>query len=223
MDNITVVVPTSYIPSHPSTKILDETLSSIRTHLPTARIIVTCDGLQAKDALHRAEYGDYMDAISGVNIIRRYAQHVHQSGMLFDILALVETPLMLYLEHDWVLGFPIEWGLLEEAILAGPANYVKFYQGFRIHPLHEHMMVGRLLFKDVPLIQTLQYSANPHLASTAWYRSLKSFFRGQTDYIENLLHGPIATAPWEDYKLTIYNPIQGDMKRSYHLDGAGSR
>ena len=96
---------------------------------------------------------------------------------------------------------------------------MKFHAGNRIHPLHEHMMFDRLISHGIPLIKTVQYSANPHVASAAWYRNLEFRFREKTDYIENILHGPIAVAPWDDYKLMIYNPITGDMKRAFHLDG----
>lgn len=223
MGNITVVIPTSLIPSHPSTRIIERTLASVRSHLPDAPIIVTCDGLAHGTPYNRARYDEYMSRLVGV-AVKRYGMPIHQSGMLVDVLPSIKTQLLLYLEHDWELGHPIEWAQLESIILSGEAHYVKFYQSNRIHPLHEHMMLERVIWRGAPLIKTLQYSANPHLASTTWYRTLvESYFRGRIDYIENLLHGPIAIAPWADYKLLIYNPVQGDMKRSFHLDGAGSK
>ena len=37
-NDITIVVATSVLPSHPDTKIIDETISTIRSHLPKNEI-----------------------------------------------------------------------------------------------------------------------------------------------------------------------------------------
>jgi hypothetical protein len=44
--DITVVLVTSVIPSHPETYIVEETIKSIRHHLPDSEIILQIDGLR---------------------------------------------------------------------------------------------------------------------------------------------------------------------------------
>ena len=201
-----------------------KTLVSVWGHLPDCPIIVTADGAKEPNTA----YEEYLDAIEGMAKVgwplevRRFDRHVHQSGMMAEILPTVETKLLLYLEHDWWLLPPVEWDMMARVILEGEANYIKLYQGDRIHPLHEHMMFRRRILHGVGLIDTVQYSANPHLASTDWYRSLTHLFTGKTDYIENLLHGPVANAPWGVFKCCIYNPVEAGMRRTQHLDGARS-
>jgi hypothetical protein len=216
--NITVLIPTSSIPSCPSTEIIDETIASIKSHLPEVKVIVTCDGLQSKHECRRAQYEEYKTRIRADKVMI-FETRVHQSGMILAALPLVETPLLFYLEHDWEVLHPIEWDVITDMILSGRANYVKLHSGSRIHPLYEHMMFKRIMYRGVPFIQTTQFSANPHLALTAWYRSLTPFFENKCEYVENLLHGETGNSPWEKHKLMIYNPIHGDMARVHHLDG----
>lgn len=224
MERVTVIIPTSPIPSHPSTRIIDETIASVRKHLPDAPIIITCDGVSDDQQFQRPAYEEYLARLRNEKEISvvPFLKRIHQSGMMEFALAEVKTPLLLYLEHDWTLGHPIEWDALSDIITIREANYIKFHAGDRIHPLHEHMMGKRIIIRGVPIIGTVQYSANPHLATTEWYRKLIPLFSGKVDFIENLLHGPIANAQWSSYRCAIYNPIEGGMKRAFHLDGKGS-
>ena len=149
----------------------------------------------------------------------KFEAHVHQSGMMCAALPRVTTPLIFYVEHDWVILHPVEWEAIFEVLLSGEANYIKLHAGNRIHPLYEHMMFDRVMLHGAPFIKTVQYSANPHVASTTWYRGLIPLFEGKCDFIENILHGVIGDSPWEKHRLMIYNPIHGDMTRVHHLDG----
>jgi hypothetical protein len=144
--------------------------------------------------------------------------------MLKDALDMVKTPLILYLEDDWEFVNTIEWDGLSDIIQSGYANYIRFYAGHRVVPQNEHMMFERVIEHEIPLIKTTQFSANPHLASTAFYRDpVLSYCQGKTDMIENLLHGPCASEPWERWRLCIYNGIaDATMQRVRHLDGKNS-
>ena len=44
--DITIVLVTSVLPSHPNTDIIDETIKSIRFHFPDNEIIMQIDGLR---------------------------------------------------------------------------------------------------------------------------------------------------------------------------------
>jgi hypothetical protein len=77
---------------------------------------------------------------------------------------------------------------------------------------------------QVGIIRTRQWSQNPHLARTDFYRFLqKEYLDKETDFCENILHGMIGKADdWDRFRLGIYNPIEGDQQRVRHLDGKGS-
>ena len=61
---ITVVIPTSVLPSHPSTKIIDETIENVRVHLPNCDILLQIDGLRDEQLDRKADYDKYKTVIS---------------------------------------------------------------------------------------------------------------------------------------------------------------
>ena len=63
MSNITVVIPTSPIPSHPSTDILDETIFNTRQYTG-ARIIIMFDGVHESLAHRKEDYENYKIAVN---------------------------------------------------------------------------------------------------------------------------------------------------------------
>ena len=220
---ITILISTSPRPSHPSPRILDQTILSVRSQLPDAPIVIMADG-----GTESEDYTLFLNHIRdrySNSVLQAHHSHVQQSGMLERALAEVKTPLILYLEDDWEIHPGIEWGKLGEIIESGYANYIRLYACHRIIPCHEHMMHGRVMERGVPLVKTTQWSQNPHLASTSFYRgTILPHCLHRTDMIENIMHGLCAGAAWEEYKLTIYNPEwNGSMCVVTHLDGKGTR
>lgn len=241
VSDITVVIPTSPIPSHPSTRIIDEAIVSVRTQLPDAPIIITADGTGEQAESYNQTYISYVDALRSrwpSLTITLYGNHVHQSGMMSDTLPRIATKLLLYWEHDWKLHPDVPWEEMSQLILRGEFNYIKLHASPRISPYHEFLMRERVMFQGyapndryvdgipgsvLSIIKTQQFSANPHLASVEWYRTIeRKHLFGKCDFVEHLLHGPAAQLPWEEWKLGILNPMSGDMFRIHHLDGRGS-
>jgi len=58
---ITVLIPTFWIPSCPDTSIIDEVILSVRERLPDAPIIIMCNGLR-DELIHRKQ--DYYEYVS---------------------------------------------------------------------------------------------------------------------------------------------------------------
>ncbi len=229
--DITVVVPTCPRQSHPSTKILDETIASVRKELPESLIIIACDGPRIElDREQLIRYDGFCSAIEGRydnTRVVRFKERGHQTGNLEILLPQISTPLIFYCEDDWRILPGVQWAELSKLILDGEYNYVKLYPAPRISPWHEHHMFKRVHHEmgaeHVFMVQTNQFSANPHLASTAWYRNMyERHLSNKVEFIEEVLHGIIGQAPWEEYKLSIYNPSYGDLYRCLHLDGKGS-
>lgn len=234
LSGVTVIVPVSPIASHPETHILEETIASVRHHLPDSEIILTFDGVRPEQEDRRQ---DYEEAIRRTLWLADHAwgnvcpfihdSHRHQSGMMRAALDEVRTPLLLYVESDTPLVTDelIAWPAITEFILSGQSNLVRLSHESHLLPAHSHMHHGTDhagLFT-----RTSQYSARPHVAAVAYYRRcLDSYFTPHArSFLEDRLHGVVdeawntdGMAGWNQHRLHIYTP-EGNIKRSWHSDG----
>lgn len=233
-DLITVVMPTSQIPSHPSTAVIDETLATVRAHLPRAEVLITADGGTGAgydEYLWRLVLACHQRHDRVLPIIHR--RHLHQAEMMRQVLPLVRTPLVLYVEHDAPLtpDREIPWEAAAAAIGSGEINALRFHFETGVHPEHVHLMpdleprhaaVGAL-----PYLRCAQWSQRPHLAATDYYRRILAdhFEVGRPAFIEDVMHSVLdcawrdhGLAGWDHHRLAMFAP-PGDIKRSYHLDG----
>lgn len=228
-DDISVIIPTSPIPSHPSTEIIDETIKSIRYHLDSP-IFVLIDGVRKEQENMKGSYEEYIQKLlwkcnfEYENVIPVFfPQHKHQSGMMKGILPQIETPLLLFVEHDTplVTDEPIEWDFLKKSILSGKAHAIRLHYEAVIPEEHKHLMIGEVEDK---LLKTAQWSQRPHLARTDFYKEIMKFFSEESNcFIEDLLHGKLQDAwkdgKWDNWKVFIYCPDEKNIKRSLNLDG----
>ena len=171
-DNITVVIPVSPIKSHPETRILEQTIESVRTNLPNSEIIITFDGVRPEQEQMRVNYNEHIRRILwkcrfwGNTTPIIFDGHIHQNGMMKEIIDRISTPLILYAEQDTplVTDEPIEWEMLQSKILDGTSNVIRLYHEGVIPKEHESLMIGN---DGEKLIRTYQWSQRPHLASLA--------------------------------------------------------
>lgn len=229
-DNITILIPTSPIKSHPDTSILSFVLDSCRFHFPTARILVMADGLRREQESYRERYDQYKDRLRTASTtvwrnvqILEFPEHAHQVGMTREALKSITTPMMLFVEHDTpiVTDEPIEWTGIAMAIMDGTSNMVRLLHEAHILEAHKHLTLETITHNGVRFTKTLQWSQRPHLAKTDFYRDiLKVHFSENADsMIEDRMHGACQDQPWEYSKMLIYNPNDRNIKRSYHTDG----
>lgn len=233
MDEITVVIPTSVLPSHPSLEIIEETLATIRVHLPTSEIILQIDGLRDEQADRKADYDEYKTRIlwnclhhpDYKNILPVvFDKHSHQSTMMRETIDLIKTPLILYVEGDAPLtpDMSIDWQKCIDFIINGEANTIRFHHEGVIPREHEGLMLGE---KD-GFMRTVQWSQRPHLSSVLYYAQCVLPTLKKDYFIEDTYHGTVMN-DWHDYgkigwnkhRLWIYYPNPDNIKRSYHLDG----
>lgn len=238
--DITVVLPTSPIPSHPDTAIVEETVASIRHWLPDAEILLTFDGLGPEHFHRHDSYEEYIRRVLwladhggwGPVAPEVFTTHQHQSGMMRWAMPEIHTPLLLYVEHDTplVTDEKIDWDAAVKFLHSGRGDLLRFHHESVIPNEHGPMMHGGYWHK-CGVIRTSQWSQRPHLATTAFYeRILKSHFTWNDKvFIEDQMHGICQSAylrhgmgGWQQYRLHIYDPGGGNIKRSYHLDGRKS-
>jgi hypothetical protein len=232
---ITVVITCSPLKSHPDTRIIDETIASVREQLPAAEIILVHDGVRTEQEHMRASYEEYQRRIlwkaarDGHILPLRMEQHVHQAVCTKRALEYVETPLMLFVEGDTPLCGDIPWTDIGNTILNGDANLVRFSHEVTILEPHKYLMVDQWSQEKcgVPMTRTVQWSQRPHLASTAFYRSLldRYFPNDECNFIEDVVYGKLIIdwdrdrdMAWKMWRTWIYTP-EGNIQRSRHTDG----
>lgn len=230
---VTVLIPVSPIKSHPSIEILEETVKSIRHHLPEAEIIITFDGVRPEQEDLRVVYNESIRrALYKCNtewnaVPMIFHEHTHQVGMAKAALETVHTPVILYCEQDTplVTDEPIEWNKLIADITLFYANVIRFHFEAGIPEPHKHLVIGK---PENHLLKTIQWSQRPHLASTDFYRYMleHNFSPGAKCFIEDKIHSVVQQdyrsmqyRGWDMWKLFIYYPDEKNIKRSLNLDG----
>ncbi len=227
MNDITVLIPVAPIPSNPSSEVLDETLASIRERLPDSEIILMFDAVPAHLMELKAKYEQFTQhmlwkvehEMENVTPII-FEQHSHQSTMLRKGLDMVRTPLVLWSEQDTPLHNDIPFKELEEVVLTGYANSIRFHHEAAIPVDHEHLMLDKepIDILGVPLIRTRQWSGRPHLALTSFYRDIVAKYWKDKMFIEHIMYGIVEGGNYDEFRLHLYAP-QGSLVRSLHLDG----
>lgn len=227
---VTVILVSSVLPSHPSTGIIDETIASIRHHLPDSEIILQLDGLREEQQDRKEDYDEYKRIVlwkclhEWTNVLPVvFEEHSHQTNMMKETIGLVKTPLMLYVEADCplVTDYEIDWDECIEMITSGRANTIRYHFEAHVPEVHNHLMLKR----EGNFLQTIQWSQRPHLTKTDYYREVVLPTVKEKFFIEDTFHGVVQDdyntkkyKGWGIHKLWIYHP-DGVIKRSYHLDG----
>lgn len=236
VESITVLIPTSPIPSHPSTDIIEETIRTVRERLSDVEIVVMFDGVREEQQGRKADYETYKQRMlwkinfeyENVTPIV-FDEHLHQAEMTRRALELVDTDIVMFVEHDTPICENIPFSQIITTLKSGHIDLLRLNHEALILPDHEHLMYGRTKIGWLPVVQTAQWSQRPHLARTEFYKRIlhENFSESSRTMIEDVMHGVVAEGykmrgrgAWNDYKLAIYAP-DGDMKRSYHLDGRG--
>jgi hypothetical protein len=239
-NNITVLIPTSPIPSHPSTAILDETIANIRKYTD-AEIIIMQDGVHESLQHRLLDYQKYCSIVNkrmhdgsyGNCRVIPFPEHNHQSMMTRYVLCnLVKTPLVMFCEHDTSPIGDIPFDDICQ-LIGVTLNCVRFNIFHEIPDEHRYLMLGKteVVLND-PIRRhfferTIQWSQRPHIAKTEWYiKILETYFKDQNQrsMIEDVMHSVVQTAyeaqGQDTFGLAIYTP-EGNQLRSYHSDGRG--
>lgn len=235
-EQITVLVPTSPIPSNPDTFILEDTIKSIREQLPTSEIIIMIDGVRSQQEDRLPDYIEYTRRVVWLcervwtNVLPLIMdEHLHQAMMTRLTMNEVRTPAILFVEHDTPLVGVIPWSNLLGAIETGKVNVIRLHHEASILEPHKPLMldVEPQIIAGAPLLRTFQWSQRPHLSSSNFYRHMLSTYFGRRSrtMIEDLMYGTVYThhkeegvKGWDKFRLWMFSP-EGDMKRSTHSDG----
>ena len=227
--DITIVMATSVLPSHPDTKIIDETISKIRYHFPENEIIMQIDGLRVEQINRKKDYDEYKNRVlwkclhEWKNVLPVvFPTHQHQTNMMLKTISTIKTSVLLYVEGDAPLTEDyIDWQKCLDMIEYQKANTIRFHFESLIPNPHKHLMFGL----EDGFMKTSQWSQRPHLSLVKYYKDTVLPNSWQGSFIEDGFHGKViedckiyGDAGWNNHKLWIYHP-EGSIQRSYHLDG----
>jgi hypothetical protein len=230
----TIIVPTSPIPAHPDTSIIHGVLASLIYHFPASRVVITCDGVRQELAARQPAYDWYIRRLVDSVLpalstfphqfcVSLHDRHMHQAAMMREVIGNVDTPLVLFCEHDIAVrtDVPTDWQMMANAIMSGRVDLCRLMLHEGVHPEHEHLY-GPPIDEYPYLRPQRQFSGWTHLASTAMYRRLLQDFNPRARVmIERYVGRVIEPRPWSDFKLTSYIPDPAAARRIYHLHGRG--
>ena len=232
INDITIVIPTSVLPTHPETDIIDEVISSIRKYFPDNEIILQVDGLREEQAHRKPQYDEYKNRIlwkclhEYTNVLPIiFDEHMHQSNMMQESLHLITTPLMMYVEGDIALrdDVQINWQEILDMLDSKKAYTVRFYTfNVTIEPTHMPLMMEQ----EGDFVKTFQWSQQPHISYVSYYRDTVLPNTTPNLFIEDKFYGKVfadcheTPERWDDHRLWLYNPVgASDIRLGKNLDG----
>lgn len=237
VEQVTVLVPTSPIASHPDTSILQETLTNTLKHFnEPVQTIIMADGVRDDFRDYEMNYLEYLSRVLWMArqrpiLVLTHDEHEHQARMTREALEYVRTPTILFVEHDAPLvpDYDFDFERLTQPILKGEANVIRFHHEALVLDVHRHLMLEQpTKISGIELWKTRQWSQRPHLASTAFYRTmLTNYFDPEArTMIEDVMHGIVDSyveeqgiMAWYNFRVWMYHPGENEnIKRSYHLD-----
>lgn len=228
---ITVLIPTSPIPDHPSTAHIVETVNSIRQYpeLATAEIIISCDGVRPEQADLRPRYLEYIRDLLWLAhhewtnvLVVVHEEHLHQVEMCRRALDIVRTEAILYVEHDTPMCDPVPWAGLVAAL--DELDVIRLYHETAIPHEHGYLHKGQIEVGGHRFERTVQWSQRPHLARAAWYADMlaANFSAEARTFVEDKMHSVAQSPRWQG-RIGIYLPEGDSIRRSRHTDARGSQ
>lgn len=218
-DQITVLLTTSPMPSHPSPWVVENVYNSLRRHLPTSRIVILCDGVNGPEPKSYIEFK--AAAIEKGWELAAFSGHYHQNLMVRDVLETVMTPLVIVGDGDW--GFHkryMDWHGIVSTLTddSNDINHIQIRQdNIGVWELAMDCFGELQEFHNIFVLPTRNFQAPTHIARTDWYRNVAKFFttpqlleRSQMHHALHVTHGL--------YQMAAYIP-PGPIARIYHLDG----
>jgi hypothetical protein len=244
---VTVIMPSSVIPMHPSTEIIEESIQRVRgtigmsgTALARCKILIMLDGVRGEQAARTHAYEEYKNRIIRLCAYHPdfqnctpiiFDSHQHQANMTREVLKTIDTPYIFFVEQDTFPTGKIDWSGIIDAMGNDDINYIRLHIFHKILDEHRYLMLNNgnpITVKNISLVPTIQWSQRPHIAKTDFYRwFIKTYFPTTCrTMIEDRIHGVImeeckrSIANWEKWGLWIYYPTDNDtIYRSGSNDG----
>lgn len=233
---VTILMSSSPVPTNPDTTVIEKSIKSARRHFPDSEVIIMCDGVRPEQKHLEKNYQEFVRTIlwkanlewDNVTVVA-FEEHEHQLGMTRKTLPLIDTELILFMEHDMLLkSRKIEWDKIVPLVQSEYMDTIRFYFDKQLEPAHEYLFTDMRpeTINGVRLVKTGQWSQRPHLSKKSYYEWALNEYASKNAYcmIEDAIHGYIAddfvVNGWGKNKIAIYTPGD-DYSFAYHIDGRG--
>lgn len=226
VDNLTIIITASYIPSHPSIKIMKETIESLSclSIAPNTNIIL------AHDYNNNKMYTEYLNnlyayikTLSYNVIVTVCKTHVHLTGNIRNALDYVKTKYILVVQHDlkFIKECDIQ-NIIHDMDENPSMKYIRFNKranekkGWDAkNSLFGLQHVG----KYYTYTRTPAWSDNNHICLTSYYRDIVMKECKDGGPMEGTLHFKIKDkSSWERYGTYLFGALDYPAIIS-HLDG----
>jgi hypothetical protein len=244
---VTILTPTSPIPSHPSTVIIERAIKSLgaKAGLTGCRHLIVCDGCPDDAPLElRERYEEYKQTLRRLADEQKFCTAVEivelpacvgLSGVIRAGIPLVKTPYVLVYEHDWEIVRHIDTlGILLTFEKCPDVQYVRLNKRHTIESGWDWVLKPDTRSRPVPLVRTSCWSANPHFARIAYYmKMILPRIADQPGGGTTGFEHPLFYAYQEDIRTLGFDRAQqhwgvfiygklGDPPVVRHLDGRGT-
>ena len=221
-DNITAVITTSPVPKHPSLEFIEQVYADIRYHLENVPILILADGVRDEQRSWAEKYTEYKNALRNkewpnVQIVE-FSDFSHQAGMIRSALPKIQTPLILWVEHDYrLLPDFIDWNGIVETLLDNEVTSVRFATDDCLVAREPFEREAFISSHGVPLRKTVEYLSFPNIARRELYESFLPLFKTARTHLECTLTRRLTEQDnWGKIKLSIWNPT--NRIRTLHLN-----
>lgn len=219
-DAITVVIATSPVPSCPLTMFINEAYTSIRWHLPDVPALILMDGVREEQQCWAGAYDEYKQRLRNKKWHNtefvEFSTYHHEAGMLRAVFDKIQTPLVLYLQHDSEISLvPIDWPGIVAALVDDEVSSIRFKSSDTEFEGPEWDR-GQIVTKSgVPLMKTIQFNNFPAIVVRLdVYRDIFKYFTRAQCHIDEA-RPVIEQDNWNKYRFAIYNP-DGSKTRCCH-------
>jgi hypothetical protein len=178
MSEFTVIITSSFIPSHPSTKIIDRTLYSLKFISADQNFPI----ILAHDFSDKKQYIEYLETIKDYNkkdsriSIYIRSDHGHLVGNIRNIIDKISTRYILVVQHDlpFVRGFEIN-KIIEDMDEQLEIKCLRFNKRRNIKVGWDrisNIFGQQIVCKNYTYTRTPAWSDNNHLCTTEYYKDI---------------------------------------------------
>jgi len=176
---ITVLIPSSRVPSHPSIGLVETAIFSVREvlGLSNSPFVVCCDGSPSNDASDAyAQYKQRLRAFAQSHQVQVIELDEHEGlpGVIQRGFECVHTPLALVFQHDFEVIRPADIAGICDALLKPhlQINHVRLnHRANRQRKADSVLKAYEHPDLQVPLLRTIAWSDRPHFTTASYYRT----------------------------------------------------
>jgi ACT domain-containing protein len=225
MSEFSVIVTASFIPSHPSTKIIDETLNSLKFISADQNFPI----ILAHDFSDKKQYIKYLETIKyynekdkRINIYIR-SSHGHLVGNIRNIIDKINTKYILVIQQDlpFIKKFEIN-KIIEDMESCNELKHIRFNhrKNLKIRWDSISNLFGKqLICNNYTYTKTPAWSDMNHLSQTIYYKNIILNECADGNFMENtLLKRPSNKIGHEKYGTYIFGAY-GEENVIKHIDG----